>query len=102
MDITRRRFLINTGIAVSALAIPKMIISSKNRIYNNQIHWGNFSREEAENLDQYNLNKIIPSIISFLLFASMIDGYSFVFLLLFALFFHNLNFLSLETISSSI
>ena len=77
MDTSRRKFLINGAIALtvtsSVLAVPSILKSSKAHAINKYNQWKDFPVQLAYDLDKYDLNLILPSLFSFLLFANLID-----------------------------
>ena len=77
MDTSRRKFLINGAIALtvtsSVLAVPSILKSSKDHAINKYNQWKDFPVQLAYDLDKYDLNLILPSLFSFLLFANLID-----------------------------
>ena len=73
MDITRRRFLINTGLTLSAVTIPGIISSSKRKVINQYNDWKGFTSSEIDELNKYNLDNILATLIPMLLFASAIE-----------------------------
>ena len=77
MDISRRKLLINGAIALtvtsSVLAVPSILRSSKAHAINKYNQWKYFPDQLAHDLDKYDLNLILPSLFSILLFANLID-----------------------------
>ncbi len=93
MDITRRRFLINTGLTLSAVTIPGIISSSKRKVINQYNDWKGFTSSEIDELNKYNLDNILATLIPMLLFASAIDITPIIMILL-ILISHNIYFLN--------
>ncbi len=77
MTITRRQFLINSGIAAVVLSAPTIIKASKDKIVNNYNDWklNGFTSEDANNLDQYNISDIVPYLLTMMVFAYSFNLY---------------------------
>ena len=77
MTLTRRQFLINGSIALtataSALVMPSILKSSKAHIVNKYNQWKGFPDQLTCDLDKYDINFILPSLFSMLLFTNLID-----------------------------
>tara|TARA_Y100001936_G_C15745650_1_gene493341 strand:+ start:26 stop:304 length:279 start_codon:yes stop_codon:yes gene_type:complete len=73
MDITRRQFLKYSSIASTAIVMPKVFISAKQKLHSHYNNWKGFSFSDAANLDKYQLNEILPSLISMLVFAYLAE-----------------------------
>ena len=77
MDITRRRFLINSGIAAMVLSAPAIIKAPRDKIVNKYNDWklNGFTSEDANNLDQYNICDIVPYLLTMMVFAYSFNLY---------------------------
>ncbi len=73
MTISRRQFLIYSGLTVSAVAIPSIISSSKRRVINQYNEWKGVTSNQIEELNKYNLDDLLISVIPMLLFAYAYD-----------------------------
>ena len=73
MAISRRQFLIYSGLTVSAVAIPNIISSSKRRVINKYNEWKGVTSNQIEELNKYNLDDLLISLIPMLLFAYAYD-----------------------------
>tara|TARA_B100000965_G_scaffold402588_1_gene428861 strand:+ start:103 stop:381 length:279 start_codon:yes stop_codon:yes gene_type:complete len=73
MAISRRQFLIYSGLTVSAVAIPSIISSSKRRVINKYNEWKGVTSNQVEELNKYNLDDLLISLIPMLLFAYAYD-----------------------------
>jgi hypothetical protein len=77
MTLTRRQFLINGSIALTAtttaMVIPSILKPSKAYVVNKYNQWKGFPDKLAYNLDKYDMNFILPSLFSMLLFTNLID-----------------------------
>jgi len=71
--ISRRQFLIYSGLTVSAVAIPRIISSSKRRVINQYNEWKGVTSNQIEELNKYNLDDLLISVIPMLLFAYAYD-----------------------------
>ena len=60
MSISRRQFLIYSGLTVSAVAIPSIISSSKRRVINKYNEWKGVTSNQIEELNKYNLDDYAP------------------------------------------
>ncbi len=73
MAISRRQFVIYSGLTVSAVAIPSIISSSKRRVINQYNEWKGVTSNQIEELNKYNLDDLLISVIPMLLFAYAYD-----------------------------
>jgi|TARA_A100001011_G_scaffold399500_1_gene508444 hypothetical protein len=71
--ISRRQFVIYSGLTVSAVAIPSIISSSKRRVINQYNEWKGVTSNQIEELNKYNLDDLLISVIPMLLFAYAYD-----------------------------
>ena len=93
MAISRRQFLIYSGLTVSAVAIPSIISSSKRRVINKYNEWKGVTSNQIEELNKYNLDDILITLMPMLLFANLLDITPIITILL-ILISHNLYFLN--------
>ncbi len=73
MAISRRQFLIYSGLTVSAVAIPSIISSSKRRVINKYNEWKGVTSNQIEELNKYNIDDLLISLIPMMLFAYAYD-----------------------------
>jgi len=73
MAISRRQFLINSGLIASSVLIPNIITSSKRRVINQYNEWKGVSSNQIEELNKYNIDDLLISLIPMMLFAYAYD-----------------------------
>ena len=73
MAISRRQFLINSGLLASSVLIPNIIASSKRRVINQYNEWKGVSSNQIEELNKYNIDDLLISLIPMMLFAYAYD-----------------------------
>tara|TARA_S200000501_G_scaffold344480_1_gene356275 strand:- start:322 stop:600 length:279 start_codon:yes stop_codon:yes gene_type:complete len=73
MAISRRQFLINSGLTLSVAAMPAIISYSKRKVVNQYNEWKGVTSNQIEELNKYNLDDLLISVIPMLLFAYAYD-----------------------------
>ncbi len=93
MAISRRQFLINSGLTLSVAAMPAIISYSKRKVVNRYNDWRGFTSNQIEELNKYNLDDILATLIPMLLFAYFLDITPIIMILM-ILITHNIYFLN--------
>ena len=82
MELTRRQFIITGSTLTAALAFSATFITSNQKLKEDFNDFKDYTYEQIEQLDNYVIASILPSLVSMLFLAYTLEMFSFFFSLL--------------------